>query len=126
MDAYMFAAHSKKEIMADDFWKNINLVPHNEDGEIDINKWSRCGELWYARKFWDLHDYINHELLRGEYGCGDYVEITQKDLAKIINFCCFNRDYWDSFDTVPTLCEIYAHWEELEEHGLKVFYECDW
>ena len=117
MDAYLYSAHSKKELQSDLYWNN-----HEEDEE---NKWSISRELVYWRKFYGLHDFISNNLPES-YECGDYVRITKKMLKKIIEFCCFHSDYWDGFDTVSVLCEIYDHYDELKEAGLKIFYECDW
>ena len=124
MDAYIRAAHSKKDFESDVYWNDMRRA--EDEGNAEETKWSRCGELWYARKFWDLHKFIQDKILHGEYDCGEYVELKKKDIAMIIIFCCFNRDYWDGFSTVPDLCEIYNHWSDLKQHGLKVFYECDW
>ena len=120
MDAYMFSAHSKKELQSDDYWAaKINEIIEEE------NKWSQSNELWYARKFYDLHTFITYHFCP-DYECGDFIEISKEDLKKIIEFCCFHRDYFDGFHTVPALCEIYDHWDDLTEHNLKLFYECDW
>lgn len=114
MDAYLISAHGHKEL---------------RDGNIKNSteiQWSIPNELCYWRKFYELHDFINTHICNNKYECGDYIIITKQDLKEIIKFCCFNRDYWGRFDTVPVLCEIYDHWDEMKDNGLKIFYECDW
>lgn len=116
MDAYLFSAHSKKELQSEDYWDKIK----NENKE-----WTNRQELVYWRKFYDLQDFISSNLPE-PYENGDYIEIDKEMLKEIIIFCCFHKDYWDEFKTVPKLCQVYNHYNEIEEAGLKIFYECDW
>lgn len=121
MDAYLFSAHSKKELQSEDYWKNVHLDTEDLD-----SKWVNCGEYAYWCKFWSLHIFINEEFCHNEYESGEFIEIDREQLKDIIEFCCFHRDYWDSFKSVTGLCEIYDHWDDIEAAGLKIFYTCDW
>lgn len=119
MDIFMYAAHSKKEF--EDNHSNDVYYTHSE-----ADKWACRGEIWHAYKFYALHDFIQNSIFHEDYKCNEYIELKKENLADIISFCCFNRNYSGDFSSLPSLCEIYDHWQELEEHGLKVFYECDW
>lgn len=116
MDAYLYSAHSKKELQSDNYWNRV------EDEE---NKWTLGRELVYWRKFYALQNFISSSLPE-PYECGEYIEVDKEMLKEIIIFCCFHRDYWDEFKSVSALCEVYDHYDELEDAGLKLFYECDW
>lgn len=120
MDSYIYLAHSKKELENDNFW---SIMPPNVNED---EKWSTIGERWYARKFLDLHIEVVEKCFNGDYECGDWVELTREDIDVMIKFASHNPDYWDGFKSVPSLCDIWYHWDDIESAGLKVFYECDW
>ena len=114
MDMYIFRAHSKKEIESENFWQYVN---ESENDEIPL------GEVWYARKFWDLHN--NMSFLR-DYECGEFIELTKENLEEMIAFATHNTDYWDGFETVATLCKILYTFDEMNERGYHYYYEADW
>lgn len=118
MDARLCTARSVKEFDNTNYWTSALEI--NEE-----NFWKVGHEVMYWRKFYDLIDHIN-TLLPERYECADFIEVSKDMLKSIIEFCCYNRDYWDSFDTVPKLCEIYDHWDDFINAGLKLFFECDW
>ena len=116
MDAYIFAAHSKKELTNfNEYLTRVDEMP--DDAEF------RLGEHWYARKFWDLHN--NMSFLR-DYECGDFVLLSKDNLEEMITFVTHHRDYWDKFDSVIKLCEILDKYDEYDKHGIHFFYEADW
>ena len=121
MDSYLFVAHSKKELQSPDFWKNVSNFEITE--ELPRNP---IGEWWYARKFYSAHEYVQQNLLHGEYECGDFVPMSYEMVNRLLQYCCKHRDYFGGFNTITALCELVDHWGELEARGLKVFYECDW
>ena len=120
MDAYIYIAHSKKELESGVLWNGKKLDFEEED------KWKVPREVWYQRKFWDLHNYLEHECFHNEYECGDYVKLEKEDVEKMIKFSTHNSNYWDNFKGVEDLCDILYHWDEIQAAGLYVYYECDW
>lgn len=80
-------------------------------------------ELCYWRKFWDLH----YEL--GLYGEGDYgndVPMTKDDVERCLQFVSHNRDYFDTFQTVPLVCFVLAEYDVLIAEGWEIVYNADW
>ena len=125
LDSYLLVAQSKKELQSDTYWKTVSENHFQTFMEEEpVEHWE--GEWWYARKFYDCHQYIVDNLLNGEYENGDYVPMTYEMVEKILQYCCKHHDYFGGFQTVTKLCELLYHWHELEEKHLQVFYECDW
>lgn len=119
MDMYLRRAHDKREL-ADDgvYWDYVR----NDDNEDEEEM--RMGEAWYARKWWDLHNAMS--FIEKDYECGEYIRLTRKNVEEMLKYACHHRDYWNSFKSVPELCEILDRWDEMEEAGLHIFYEADW
>lgn len=115
MDMYLIAAHSKKELEDPHFWTYI--------AQNTNDKFSKPGELYYARKFWDLFYQVS---FTQNYECGEYKVLTKENVEEMLQVACHNRDYFDGFTSVPQLCEILDRWNELVRHNLSVFFECDW
>lgn len=115
MDMYIFRAHSKKELESDNFWELAR--ESEESNEVHL------GEVWYARKFWDLHN--NMSFLR-DYECGEFIELTKDNLEEMLTFATHHTDYWDGFKSVPELCEILYSFDEMNERGYHYYYEADW
>lgn len=118
MDMYLFSAHSKKELESDDFWRNADL---NTQGTYNT-----IGEKYYSCKFWDLFSHINAVCFKGEYESGKYVPVTREVVEEMLDYSTHHPDHFDSFNTVESLCELLYHWDEIEENGLQIFFECDW
>ena len=118
MDAYLFAAHSKKELMSSDFWSNASLDIEND--------WTHIGEKWYARKWYDMLHFLEAECFKEPYECGEYILMEKENIEKMLQYAIHHTDYFDSFQTVEKLCNILYHWDELQEAGLQIYWECDW
>ena len=118
IDMYIFAAHSKKELESDTYWANADLNTSDS--------WTTIGEKFYARKFWGLHEHVVATCFNHDYECGEYVQITRENLEEMITYAAHHPNYFDNFDSVAQLCELLYHWDELEEAGLHLYYECDW
>lgn len=84
-------------------------------------------EKVYWRKFWDLQDYIV-KITDGKVDSGEIkdTKLTKEDLENIIHFCCFHRDYFDEFGSVPDLCELYDEWDTLRAEGWTFWYNANW
>lgn len=120
MDAYVFLAHSKKELESGNLW-NDNVTNFYEE-----TKWTTPGERWYACKFWGLHDYLVTTRFNGEYECGEWIELSREDLEEMIQYATHHLNHFDNFHGVEQLCELLYYWDEFEEVGLHPYYECDW
>lgn len=109
MDSYIFKSRRKPSI--EDFYCD------------DYNEIPRCIQMWYGRKFWDLHNSMS---FLQNYECGEYVKLRKCDVEEMLQFACHHRDYFDTFNTVPDLAEIVDEFDENEEKGIYYWYECDW
>lgn len=116
MDARIIVAHSKKELETDGFWEYLREHEWEEQNLM-------LGEKWYARKFWDLHNSMS---FLQDYECGDYIELSKKNLDEMLQYATHHRDYFDGFESVIDLCELLDRYDEFQAAGLHLFYECDW
>ena len=89
---------------------------YDENGNF---QWPDVCEVWYARKFWDM---VNSVPVLGEAIDGDYVRISKKDLANMIDFYCYHADYFDGFSGLPRLCELYKNYDDMIAQGVKLFF----
>lgn len=84
-------------------------------------------QIAYWRKFWDLHDYIWQEYdPREKDQNGTEVQVNKELLSKMLAFAARNKDYWDSFDTVPALCEALYDYDDYVKDGWTFTYSGDW
>ncbi len=81
-------------------------------------------ELCYWRKFWDLHYSLPFSYGEKEYG-GD-IPLTKDDVEQILQFVAHNRDYFDSFQTVESVCELLDNYDSLKEDGWQIVYNANW
>lgn len=116
MDLRLVTAHSKKELEQDNFW---SIMAENKIND----KYEKPAEVYYARKFWDLYKNLS---FTNDYECGEYIPLRKEQVEEMLRVACQYRDYWDSFNSVPDLCELLDRWSDLTEHNLTVFFECDW
>lgn len=86
-------------------------------------------EVMYWRKFWDLQNYIveiTDAKVESAEGKVCDTKLTKEDLENIIHFCCYNRDYFDGFTSVPKLCNLWQKWEWYAAEGWTFWYNGDW
>lgn len=82
-------------------------------------------EVCYWRKFWDLL----REGLPFEYGddeCGQDIRLSKADVEHILNYVTHNKDYFDSFDSVPQVCELLDQYDDLTEEGYVICFNAGW
>lgn len=79
-------------------------------------------EVCYWRKFYGLLDLMQY----GEDEYGQDIRLGKKDVEKILDYVSHNKDYFDSFDTVPSVCELLDEWDELKENGWLVCFNANW
>lgn len=84
-------------------------------------------EMVYWRKFWDLQDHVV-EITDAKVDNGEIpdIKLTKEDLEEIIHFCCYNRDYFDGFTSVPKLCELRQLWDDMAAEGWTFWYNGNW
>lgn len=84
-------------------------------------------EVAYWRKFWDLQNHIV-EITGAKVDNGEVpdTKLTKEDLEDIIHFCCYNRDYFDGFTSVPKLCELWQQWDDMTADGWTFWYNGNW
>lgn len=122
LDMRIVSVKNTKQVESEEFWNNYRTGwITNNDGEIDF---SQPSELYYARKFWDLYIpmAMHLKIENGEYSA----PLTREDLEKMINIATHNPDYWDSFNSVPQLCEILYHYDDIKNAGMVLLFEGDY
>ena len=120
LDCRIFIAKSTKGL--DDFdyceWEDIQDICDDDFASI-----MRPCQVWYARKFWGLIE--NLSFLKG-YENGQYVQIHKKDLKEMIEYYAFHEDYFEKFNGLPRLCELYRDFDRIMAAGLNLYFEGDW
>ena len=53
---------------------------------------------------------------------GDFIQLTMDNVEEMLQFAAHNRDYFDGFETVPSLCEILANFEQDYEDGWHYYF----
>lgn len=122
LDIHIYMVRNRAQVKDINFIDNLHTGwVKNKDGIIDFNQPT---EIYYARKFWDLYtpaaQYFNIE--NGEFS----EPLTRDDLEYLIDIAVHNPDYWDSFDSVPALCEILYHYDEIKDAGMILLFEGDY
>ena len=90
-----------------------------EDGRRDYEE---RVEVCYWRKNWDLLGVMR-------YSDEDYakdVRMTKEDAERILQHVAHNRDYWDSFRSVESVCEMLDTWDEYVEDGWVYCFNANW
>ena len=119
LDMNLIMARNKKQIEKEGFWLNqIIDAERKEDFEYD-----KPAILVYWRKYWDLYNFLSQ---RHNLDNGEYVEINKEELEEIINFATHNPDYWDGFESVPSLCKVLYNYDKIRENGFRLFFEGDY
>lgn len=85
-------------------------------------------EVYYARKFWEL---LNApfvvEYNDSKEDCCVRARIQSKeDIEQLIDIAVHNRDYFDTFDSVPKLCELLEEFDEMRKDGWSYYLLADW
>ena len=82
-------------------------------------------EVCYWKKFWGLL----REGLPFEYGndeCGQDIRLSKADVEHILNYVTHNKDFFDSFDSVPQVCELLNEYDDLIEEGYVICFNAGW
>ena len=122
LDVRIVSVRNTKQVEDKEFWNNCKSGwVKDENNDIDF---SQPSELYYARKFWDLFEPLAYRLHlnNGEFSA----PLTREDLEYIIEVATHNPDYWDGFGSVPRLCEILYHYDEIKDAGMVLLFEGDY
>ena len=122
LDVNIYMVKNYKQLEDENFLENCpSTWIKDEYGEVDYTK--PC-QVYYARKFWPLYtkaERILH-IRNGEVSA----PLTKKDLEELINVAVHYRDFFDSFDSVPQLCEILDRYNEATNAGMIFVFEGDY
>lgn len=127
MDLGITAAKSINMVMDETRWKDHydfdeirdNNLFYDEDGGF---QWpiDRPVDVWYARKFYRLLEGVPE--LKESYNAPYMIRIKKDTLKKMIECYAFTPDYFDSFNGLPRLCELYQMYDELQVNGLNLYF----
>ena len=109
MDLGIYRARNHEVFKHDGWWDNPNVE-----------------QVFYGRKAWH---YPNHcDFIPKDYENGDFFEISVENVENMIEVACHYRNYFDTYDDIPQLCELRDRMieEEEEESSYKYFIEWDW
>ena len=90
-----------------------------EDGRRDYEERE---EVCSWRKFWEILSVMRYS----DDDYGQDVRMTKEDAEKILQLVTHHRDYWDSFDSVPQVCELLDTWDELIDEGWAICFNANW
>lgn len=123
MDMNIMAARSIEELedAINGDWTSWDDIKSKYDDTFCLL--DRPCEVWYARKFWDM---MHKMSFLTNYECGVVIRLTKNNLREMIDFYCYNCDYFGGFYSLPRLCELYQAYDSLEENGMNLYFEADW
>ena len=78
-------------------------------------------EVWYARKFWDMINKIP-ELKKIAAEPSNIGRIKKDVLKRMIEFYAFHPDYFDGFNGLPQLCELYQMYDDIVAQGKNLYF----
>ena len=96
-----------------------NNLFYDEDGAF---QWptDKPIDMWYARKFYRLLEGVPE--LKESYDAPYVIRIKKDTLKKMIECYAFTPDYFDGFNGLPRLCELYQMYDELQANGLNLYF----
>ena len=121
LDVNIIMCRNRKQLLDEHFWDNCPSGWQKDIyGEIDFSK--PC-QVYYARKFWRLYTPMCRrlQLENGEYS----QPLTKDDIEDMIMIATHERDYFDSFNTIPALCEILDNYDQATDAGMVFIFEGD-
>ena len=118
LDVHIIMAKNRKQLEYDEFWNTCTSDwVRDEDGCID---YSQPAIVYYARKFWDLYSPMCRHLKIDN--CEYSGPLSKQDIEKMIDIATHKRDYFDGFNGLPRLCELYQLYDELQANGLNLYF----
>lgn len=79
-------------------------------------------ELCYWRKFYAVNDLLQYD----DSMYAKDLRLTKEDLERILQLVTHERDYFGSFSTVSSVCEILDQYDKLTKDGWIIVYNADW
>ena len=96
--------------------------PNIVDGK---HKYEERVEMCYWRGGYDLLQY-GLPFTYGNEECGEDIRLSKKDVEKILDYVTRHRDHFDSFDSVPQVCELLDQYDDLKDNGWVVCFNASW
>jgi len=81
-------------------------------------------EVYYARKFWTLIEQAS--FIDVNRDCGDFIRLSHENVEELLQIAAHNADYFDGFQSVPSLCEILRNFDDDEENGYHYYMEFEY
>lgn len=123
LDVHIYMVRNRKQLQEEDFYDKC-YTGWVKDKETDEINFTQPSVVYYARKFWDLYEPVAHHF---HLDNGEFSEpLSREDIEFMIDIATHHPDYWDSFDSVPTLCEILYHYDEIKDAGMILLFEGDY
>lgn len=101
MDFYIYSGRNHESFKHDEWWNNKDIV-----------------ERFYTRKPWGWVEECS--FFPYDYQ-GEYIQMNKENLEELIGIACKVRNYWDTYDDVPKLCELRDKFDSLEEQGFHLY-----
>lgn len=127
MDLGICASKSIELVTDDSKWSDHYDYDEIHDNDLfyeeyGVFKWptDKPINMWYARKFYDLLDGVPE--LQESYQKPYVIRLKKDTLKKMIECYAFTPDYFDSFNGLPRLCELYQLYDELQANGLNLYF----
>lgn len=102
---------------------NIYSAPNHEIFKHDWWNNPLAKQEFYARRFWGLVN--NVTFIPSDYKSGDWIELDKDMIEEMITVACHYKDYFDTYNNIPKLCELRDRFDELEENGRHLYFEYD-
>ena len=123
LDCRIIMCKNRQQVKQPDFWdKCVTGWKEDEEGYID---YTIPHEVYYARKFWALYTPMARILKMDNEDIYSQ-PLTKENIEDMIDIATHNRDYFDSFNSVPALCEILDRYDEATENGMIFLFEGDY
>lgn len=123
LDVHIYMVRNRKQILEDDFYDKCRTGWAKDKATDEIN-FTQPSIVYYAREFWDLYEVAaeRFNIHNDEFSA----PLTKKDIEFLIDVAVHHPDYFDEFDTVPRLCEILYHYDEIKDAGMILLFKGDY
>ena len=115
LDMRVISARNSKQMEEDNFWSTLRSG--------FSSNYNEPRELIYWRKFWDLYRPMAERL---KIDNGEYAQLSKEDVEFMLEIATHHRDYFNTFDSVAEICELLDRFDEIEEHGMHIYFEGDY
>lgn len=126
MDCFIIAAKNKQDVINGDwgdnyFWNELKNNPNFWDEDLEIIKYpNKPIEMWYARKPQFLMNGVPY--LKESYQKPYVIRLTKENIKDMIECHAFHPDHFNSFNSLPQLCEIYQEYDNLQAQSIFLYF----